>query len=58
MLMYLVGMADDLVGVRYRAKFLAQIIAGVLIVMSGLVVDDLRSVFSFWVFFLCRWLGF
>lgn len=45
MLMYLVGMADDLVGVRYRAKFLAQIIAGVLIVMSGLVVDDLHGFF-------------
>ena len=35
MLMYLVGIADDLIGVRYRAKFMAQIIAGALIVVSG-----------------------
>lgn len=35
MLMYLVGIADDLVGVRYRAKFLFQIIAGGLILVAG-----------------------
>ena len=34
LIMYLVGMADDLVGVRYRAKFYAQILAGLLVVMS------------------------
>lgn len=41
MLMYLVGIADDLVGVRYRIKFLFQIIAGVLIVMSGCWIKNL-----------------
>lgn len=41
MLMYLVGMADDLVGVRYSAKFLFQIIAGILIVLSGLWINNL-----------------
>lgn len=35
MLMYLVGIADDLIGVRYRAKFLFQIIAGAIIILSG-----------------------
>ncbi|MDE5646895.1 MAG: undecaprenyl/decaprenyl-phosphate alpha-N-acetylglucosaminyl 1-phosphate transferase [Muribaculaceae bacterium] len=45
MIMYLVGMADDLIGVRYRAKFYSQIISGVLIVMSGLLVDDLHGFF-------------
>lgn len=35
MLLYLVGIADDLIGVRYRAKFVFQIIAGALIVISG-----------------------
>lgn len=35
MLMYLVGIADDLIGVCYRAKFIFQIISGALIVMSG-----------------------
>lgn len=41
MLMYLVGIADDLIGVRYRAKFLFQIIAGVLIVISGCWIKGL-----------------
>lgn len=41
MLMYLVGMADDLVGVRYRAKFMFQVVAGVLIIMSGTWASDL-----------------
>ncbi len=43
MMMYLVGLADDLVGVRYRAKFAAQIVAAVLIVSSGMTVDDLEG---------------
>ena len=34
-LLYLVGIADDLVGVRYRAKFIVQIISGIGLVMSG-----------------------
>ena len=41
MIMYLVGMADDLVGVRYRAKFIAQIIAAGFLAASGLSVNNL-----------------
>lgn len=41
MLMYLVGIADDLIGVRYRAKFWFQIIVGVLFVMSGTWIHNL-----------------
>lgn len=40
MLMYLVGIADDLVGVRYRAKFLFQIIAGAILILSGCWIKD------------------
>lgn len=40
-LLFLVGIADDLIGVRYRAKFLFQIIVGVLVVISGMWVSDL-----------------
>lgn len=40
MLTYLVGIADDLIGVRYRAKFLFQIISGVLIILSGCWIKD------------------
>lgn len=41
MLMYLVGIADDLIGVRYRSKFIFQILAGILIVVSGSWIHDL-----------------
>lgn len=35
MLMFMVGIADDLVGVRYSAKFVFQIVAAVLLLLSG-----------------------
>lgn len=41
LLLYIVGMADDLVGVRYRAKFMAQLIAAVLLVAGGLYFHNL-----------------
>lgn len=41
LLIYLVGVADDLVGVRYRAKFLFQILAGVLFVCGGMEINHL-----------------
>lgn len=44
MLLYLVGIADDLIGVRYRAKFIIQILCGILLVSSGIWV---RSFFGF-----------
>ncbi|MFR9620774.1 MAG: MraY family glycosyltransferase [Rikenellaceae bacterium] len=40
-LLYLVGMKDDLVGVSYSTKFMVQVICGSLIAISGLRVDDL-----------------
>lgn len=40
MLMYFVGIADDLVGVRYLAKFLFQIIAASLLVVSGVWIES------------------
>lgn len=41
LLIYLVGIADDLIGVRYRAKFIFQIIIAAMIVFSGLWIHDL-----------------
>ena len=40
-ILYLVGMADDLVGVKYRAKFVAQILAALFIVAGGISLNDL-----------------
>lgn len=41
LLMFLVGMADDLIGVRYIAKLIVQIMSSILIVASGLYIDNL-----------------
>lgn len=35
MMLYLVGMADDLIGIRYRAKFAIQIIVGYWSLQAG-----------------------
>lgn len=43
LLMFLVGLADDLVGVRYSAKFIVQIIAASMLVIGGLWIDDLHG---------------
>lgn len=48
MMLYLVGMADDLIGVKYRAKFFVQIFAGLLIVSSGLSIDNLYGFLGFY----------
>lgn len=42
-LLFLVGIADDLVGVRYSVKFVFQIMAAALTVVSGVYVTDLHG---------------
>lgn len=41
LLLYLVGIADDLVGVLYRAKFVVQLISAVLLVCGGIWICNL-----------------
>lgn len=55
LLMFLVGMADDLIGVRYMAKFLVQMISALLIVASGMYIDNLYG--FFWMWELPSWFG-
>lgn len=55
MLLFLLGIADDLVEVRYRAKFLFQIIAGILTVVSGVWISDIHGLF--WLNELPAWIG-
>lgn len=43
MLLYLVGVADDLIGVLYRAKFIVQIIAACLLVIGGVWISNLHG---------------
>ncbi|MBO7636759.1 MAG: undecaprenyl/decaprenyl-phosphate alpha-N-acetylglucosaminyl 1-phosphate transferase [Paludibacteraceae bacterium] len=43
-LLYLVGIADDLVGVKYRAKFVVQITCGILFLVGGLSISDCHGI--------------
>ena len=45
-LLYIVGIADDLVGVRYRKKFLVQILAAMMFPVSGLYVNSFYGLFG------------
>lgn len=42
-LLYLVGIADDLIGVKYSAKFVVQIACGFLFLFGGLYVHNLHG---------------
>lgn len=55
MMVYLLGMADDLIGVRYRAKFMIQIICGVMFIVGGVWLDDLHGLL--FINALPDWLG-
>lgn len=55
MLMFLIGIADDLVGLRYKAKFIGQIIAAVFICASGAYIHNLGGLL--WINALPDWLG-
>lgn len=54
-LMYIVGVGDDLVGVRYRAKFVAQILCAVFIIMGGFWINSFHG--FLWIDSIPAWLG-
>lgn len=54
-LLYLVGIADDLVGVRYRAKFVVQILCAILMVIGGVWIHNAYGLL--WLNHLPSWLG-
>ncbi len=55
-LMYIVGIADDLIGVRYRAKFLIQVICGIMIIMGGLYFKEMSG--FLWLHGIPVWVGY
>lgn len=55
MLIFLVGISDDLIGVRYKAKFACQILCAVFICASGTYIHDLGGVL--WIGRMPDWLG-
>lgn len=42
-LLFLVGIADDLIGVIYRAKFVVQLLAASFLVLGGVWIDNLHG---------------
>ncbi len=55
LMLYLTGMADDLIGVRYRAKFVVQIFCAVLLVGGGLCISDLHGLLG--LTYISPWFG-
>lgn len=55
MLLYLIGVQDDLIGVGYRWKFLVQILAAFLLVFSGDWIHSLEGLLG--IYDLPPWLG-
>jgi UDP-N-acetylmuramyl pentapeptide phosphotransferase/UDP-N-acetylglucosamine-1-phosphate transferase len=53
--LYLAGVKDDLVGMRYRYKFMFQIISAVSIVISGVYINNLYGFFG--IYELTPWIG-
>lgn len=55
MLLYLIGVADDLVGVGYRYKFIVQIFTAILLVLPGAWINSLGGLFG--IYMLPAWVG-
>lgn len=55
-LIYLVGIADDLIGIKYRAKFVVQILCAILLVCGGCDFSTLAG--AFFIHRLPVWIGY
>ena len=54
-LLYLAGLKDDLVGMRYTKKFMVQLVAALLLPLSGLWINNLYGLFG--IHELASWIG-
>ena len=48
MLLYMIGVCDDLIGVRYRRKFEVQILAAAFLPFAGLSIQNLGGLFGWY----------
>ena len=55
-ILYLAGMKDDLIGMRYRAKFVIQILCGVMLIAGGVYINNLYGVLG--IHAVPLWLGY
>lgn len=53
--LFVVGIADDLIGVSYKYKFIAQLLTATLLPVSGLWINDMYGVF--FITYLPPWIG-
>lgn len=54
-ILFIVGIADDLIGVSYKFKFVAQLIAALFLPLSGLWINDMYGVL--FINYLPAWIG-
>src|SRR5690606_38187023 len=54
-ILFIVGIADDLIGVSYKFKFVAQLMAAMLFPLSNLWINDMYGVL--FITYLLAWVG-
>lgn len=47
-ILYIIGIADDLIGIKYRAKFVMQIICAFVLICGGVCFSNLEGVLGIW----------
>jgi UDP-N-acetylmuramyl pentapeptide phosphotransferase/UDP-N-acetylglucosamine-1-phosphate transferase len=55
LVLYLVGLADDLIGVRYRAKFIVQIGCALMLIAGGLWINNFHGLLG--IYAVPWWVG-
>lgn len=55
-LLYFIGIKDDLIGSSYKTKFVIQVLCGVFLVLSGIWVNDFNGLLGF--FCISPWVGY
>lgn len=55
MILYIIGIKDDLTEVNYRKKFVAQFIASIFLILSGTYINNLYGLFG--IYYIPMWIG-
>ena len=56
MILILVGLVDDLIGIRYKVKFVVQVLCGMMMIAGGLWINNLHGLFG--INELSAWIGY
>lgn len=54
--LFIIGMADDLIGIRYTAKFTVQVLCALMLLAGGVWINDMHGLLGF--HSLPAWLGY